>query len=112
MRPVKIQISLRIRAVLSEVSLGAFQIAKDAKFLRADKEESDQTATDAQNDHSLHWVYVSKGTFSHLKAYSVFLLLFFFCVFFLSCSPLFVCWFRTRCCFLLFNVRSSKKVCI
>ena len=44
MRPVKIQISLRIRAVWSEFSLGAFWIAKVAKFLHADNENSDQTA--------------------------------------------------------------------
>ena len=42
-RPAKIQISLRIRAVWSESSLDAFWIAKDAKFIHADKEESDQT---------------------------------------------------------------------
>ena len=35
MRPAKIQISLHIRAVWSESSLGAFWIAKDAKFLYA-----------------------------------------------------------------------------
>ena len=43
MRPAKIQISLRIRAG-SESSLGALWIAKDAKFLHADNEYSDQTA--------------------------------------------------------------------
>ena len=42
--PVKIQISLRVRAVWSESSFGAFWIAKDAKFLHADNEDSDQTA--------------------------------------------------------------------
>ena len=42
--PAKIQISLRIRAVWSESSLGAFCIVKDAKFLHADNEDSDQTA--------------------------------------------------------------------
>ena len=31
-RPVKIQTSLRIRAVSLESSLGAFRIAKEAKF--------------------------------------------------------------------------------
>ena len=35
-RPVKIQIRLRIRAVWSETSLGAFWIANDAKFLHAE----------------------------------------------------------------------------
>ena len=43
-RPAKIQISLRIRAVWSESSLGVFWIAKDANFLHADHEDSDQTA--------------------------------------------------------------------
>ena len=43
-RPEKIQIRLRIRAVWSESSLGAFLTAKDAKFLYADNEDSDQTA--------------------------------------------------------------------
>ena len=44
MRPAKIQIRLRECAVWSESSLGAFWIAKDAKFLRADNEDSDQIA--------------------------------------------------------------------
>ena len=52
--PVKIQISLRIRAVWSECSLGAFWIAIGAKFLRADNEDSGHTARDAQTDLSLH----------------------------------------------------------
>ena len=44
MRKAKIQISLRIRAVWSESSLGAFWIDKDVdKFLHADNEDSDQT---------------------------------------------------------------------
>ena len=43
-RPAKIHISLRIRGVRSESSLGAFCIAKDAKFLHADDEDSDPTA--------------------------------------------------------------------
>ena len=41
MRPAKIQI---IRAVWSESSLGEFLIAKDAIFLHAENEDSDQTA--------------------------------------------------------------------
>ena len=44
MRPAKIQISLRIRAVWSESSLGTFWIARDAKFLHSDNEDSEQTA--------------------------------------------------------------------
>ena len=43
-RPAKIQISLRIRAVWSESSLGAFWIAKDATFFHADNEDSNQAA--------------------------------------------------------------------
>ena len=42
--PAKIQISLRIRTVRSKSSLGPFLIAKDARFLHADNEDSDQTA--------------------------------------------------------------------
>ena len=42
--PVKILISLRIRAGWSESSLGAFWIAKDAKFLHANNKDSEQTA--------------------------------------------------------------------
>ena len=55
-RPVKIQISLRIRAVWSESSLNAFWIAKDAKFLYADNEDSDQTA----RMRRLIWVFVGR----------------------------------------------------
>ena len=40
----KIQISLRIRVIRSEFSLCAFWIAKDASFLHAGNEDSDQTA--------------------------------------------------------------------
>ena len=53
-RPAKIQIRLRIRAVWSESSLVAFWIAKDAKFLHADNEDSDQTA----RVRRLIWVFV------------------------------------------------------
>ena len=41
--PAKIHISMRIRAVWSESSLGAYWPVKDAKFLRADSGYSDQT---------------------------------------------------------------------
>ena len=41
-RPAKIQISLRIRAVWSESSLCAFWIVNNAKILHADNEHSDQ----------------------------------------------------------------------
>ena len=43
-RPAKIQISLRIRAVWSESSLGAYRIEKGTEFLHAGNEDSDQTA--------------------------------------------------------------------
>ena len=56
MRPVKIQISLRIRAGWSESSLGAFWKAKDTKFLRANDEESDETV----RVRRLIWVFVGR----------------------------------------------------
>ena len=56
MHLAKIQISLRIRAVWSESSLGAFWIAKDAKFLYADNEDYDQTA----RMRRLIWVFVGR----------------------------------------------------
>ena len=43
-RPAKIQISLRMRAVWAESSLHAFWIIKYATFLHADNEDSDKTA--------------------------------------------------------------------
>ena len=55
-RPAKIQISLRIRAVWSESSLSAFSIAKDTKILYADNEDSDQTA----RMRRLIWVFVGR----------------------------------------------------
>ena len=42
MRPTRIQISLHICAVWLESSLGAFWIARDAKFLHAENEDFDQ----------------------------------------------------------------------
>ena len=52
-RSAKIQISLRICAVLSESSFDAISIciAKDAKFLHADKDDSDEIV---RADLSLH----------------------------------------------------------
>ena len=52
-RPAKIQISLRIFAV-SQSSQGAFWLAKDANFLNADNEDSDQSA----RMHRLIWVFI------------------------------------------------------
>ena len=42
-RPAKTQISLGIRPVWSESSLCAQWVAKDPRFLHADREDSDQT---------------------------------------------------------------------
>ena len=43
-RSAKIQIRLRIRAVWSESSLGAFWAVEEAKFLHGDNEVSVQTS--------------------------------------------------------------------
>ena len=64
-RPVKIQISLRICAGWSESSLGAWWIARDAIFLHADKEDWSDCAN-AQADLSLPLAHMSGGTFSHV----------------------------------------------
>ena len=63
MRPVKIQINLRIHAVWSESSMDAFWIARDAKFLfscRQRKLWSD--FADAQADLTLCWAHMSDVT--------------------------------------------------
>ena len=52
--------SLRIRAVGSESSLGAFWMVKDAKFFSVDNKDSDHT------DLSLRLAHMSEGTFSHV----------------------------------------------
>ena len=49
MRPAKVQISLRIRAVWSNCLLGKIRIGKDAKFLNGYNEDSDQTT-------QMHWL--------------------------------------------------------
>ena len=66
-RSAKILISLRIRAGRTESSLGTFWIAKDAKFLPADKEDW-SGCSDAQADWSLRWAHMSKGMFSNVVA--------------------------------------------
>ena len=60
-RPAKIQISLRIRAVWSESSQGAYWIAKDVEFLHADNEDSDQAARMSR----LIWVFI----YAHIRRY-------------------------------------------
>ena len=57
--PAKIQIILRIRVVWSEFSLGAFWIIKDAEFLHAENEESDQTVR--------RWAHIQKVRFFPLR---------------------------------------------
>ena len=52
--PAKIQISLRIREVWQESSLGTFWIAKGAKFRHTDKENPDQIV----RMRRLIWVFV------------------------------------------------------
>ena len=59
-RTAKIQISLRIRAIWSESSLGAFWLAKDVKILQVDNEDYDQIAL----IHRLFWVFLGR---THLK---------------------------------------------
>ena len=66
-RPAKIQISLRIRAVWSESSLGAFWIAKDAVSSRGQRRLWSDCAH-AQADLNLRWAHMSEGTFSHIRA--------------------------------------------
>ena len=66
----KIQISLGIRAVWSEASLGAFWIAADAKFLHADIEDSDQTA----RIRRLIWVFVG-STYQKVRFLTLWLIL-------------------------------------
>ena len=56
MHPTKIQISLRIRTVWLDSSLGAFRKAKDGKFPDADNEDSDQIAM----IRKLIWVFVGR----------------------------------------------------
>ena len=62
--PAWIQISMRIRTVWSESLLDAFGIAKNAKFLHADNEDSEQTAR-MRRLICLRWAHMSDGTFKH-----------------------------------------------
>ena len=72
MRPAKIQISLRMLAVWSESSAGAFWIANDAKFLHADNEDSKQAARMSRLFCVYFWAHMSEGTFSHDVVYILF----------------------------------------
>ena len=60
MAPSEIQITLRISAVWSESSLGAFWIAKDANLLHADNNDIDQ----ATRMRRLFWVFF--GLWAHM----------------------------------------------
>ena len=51
----QIQIRLCIRATWSESSLGAFWIAKDAKFLHVENEDSESDGADTHADLGLRW---------------------------------------------------------
>ena len=63
--PAKFQISMRLRAVWSESSLGAFWIGKDAKFLHEGNEDwTDCTQTQA--DLSLRRAHTSQDIFSYV----------------------------------------------
>ena len=70
-RPAKIQISLRIRAVWSESSLGAFWIVKDAKFLHAAQADW-LDCSDAQADLCHRREYKPEGTFSHVTVQTIY----------------------------------------
>ena len=67
-RPAKIQIRLRIRAVWSESSLGALWIDKGATFLQAGNGHWSDYA-DAQADLSLCWAHMSEGTVSDVAVH-------------------------------------------
>ena len=69
--PAKILIRLRIRAVWSESSLGAFWIAKDAKFPHADNEDAEQECLDAQADLNFRSGHISESTLSDVSAHMV-----------------------------------------
>ena len=62
--PAMIQVSLRIRTIWSESSLGAFWVAKDAIFLHADNEDSDQTARSAGWFESSFHAHIRRYVFS------------------------------------------------
>ena len=63
-RPSKTLISLGIRPVWSESSPNAQWIAKDARFLHVDREDSDQTGR-----MSLRWVHMPFCWFCHEAAH-------------------------------------------
>ena len=66
-RPAKILIRLRIRAVWSESSLGAFWIAKDAKFLHEDNEDLDQITRMRRLTWIFFWRICQKVLFCRMR---------------------------------------------
>ena len=58
--------SVLIHAVQSVSSLGAFWIAKDAKFLHANNKDFDQIALMCMLILYLYQVHMSEGVFSHV----------------------------------------------
>ena len=87
-RPVKIQISLRIRAVWSETSLGALWIVNDARIVHEDNEDSDQTIR-------LMCVFIGR-TCQKARVFTS-LRFFIFYVFFVSTGNPFFFTFISRC---------------
>ena len=65
--PLKIQISLRIRALI-RIFAERIRIAKDAKFLHVYNEDWSD-CVDAKSDLSLRWAHMSEGAFPHVAAH-------------------------------------------
>ena len=61
MFPVTLK-STRISTLSDQSSIW---IAKDLRFLQPNSKASDQLCTDARTDLSLHWLHMSKDTWSH-----------------------------------------------
>ena len=61
-------LSLCIRSVSSESSLGAFWIDKDVKLFSCGQRRLRSDCADAQSDRSLHWAYMLEDTFYHAEA--------------------------------------------
>ena len=69
--PVKIQIRLRIRAVWSESSLGAFFDSKRCLVSSCGQARPWSDCADAQADLSVRWAHMPEGMFSHVAVHSV-----------------------------------------
>ena len=75
-RPAKTQISLGIRPVWSESSLCDQWVAKDSRFLDADREDSDQTGlflhADSEDWSMLNYYYLV-NTLNSLQLFLLFM---------------------------------------